>query len=745
MTLSALLLLLCFFTLSSAQNTDAVWIFGDNGGYDWNGTGSTITNSQISTGEGCASISDANGNLIMYTDGINVWRPGQVAPVFTGMTGHPSSTQSGVIIPKPGTDDYWIISVDFIGPTAGHLSEMAYFDADVTGSLLNSVAPGPGNNVLIENSSEKVAAYRKPCDPDTIWVVGHSMGTAANSGQFEIFAATSTGIVPMNRTLPDQFNSNPNNLTDMRKKGGVLRFNHSGTILASAVFEEHVEMIGFDPNTGNFVGTPFSFNTLPLPNSNISTTEVYGLEFSPDDQTLYLSITGSITVEDNSLWQYDVSLPTVAAIENSRIRLYSAGATASVTDTLHPAQIQLAPDGNIYVAMYRFGTPPRNESYLGRISNPNVGGVANFDYDAIAEPGNWVRLGLPTFLTEPIVLQEPVRLLCEGESVQLQTPAGTNHMWSPATDLSCTACQNPTASPTADITYTLQYTDLNGDCQTVEYPIDVEVCDPCADANLVAAFSHTTNSLTVDVQDLSTANGQSPVSYIEWNFGDGSGWIADIAGTDYSHTYAQSGTYTVCLHAAYFISPDICCHDTICVPVTVLLNPCDGFTANFLSGQIPSTLDVQFDDVSNPASNLAIWDFGDGSTMLTNGSGAPVFTHTYPGPGRYDVTLIAIYHPNGNLDSCCIDTLTRRIRVLDPGTFRIAPSVTSTEVEVQLLVKAPEAFVLRIYGMDGRAYRSVPIVENGALQLDVRDLVPGVYYVELQGNGERYVQKLIKR
>lgn len=725
---------LCLFVglWAMAQNHDRIWIFGTNGGYDWN-TNTAITNSAINTFEGCASISDASGNLLMYTDGITVW-DGNNAQVFTGMTGNASSTQSGVIVPRPGSDDYYIISVDFMGTGNGYNSRMAWYQADMVSGSLNSVGPAAGNT-MISNSSEKIAAYRKPCDPDTIWIVGHNW----TLGRYEVFAATNSGIASTGETTLDLFN-----VANTRSKLGALRFSHDGSVLASAVFDQHVELLGFDPNTGTFTGSNAIFNTDPPNNgASINLVEVYGLEFSPDDTQLYLSITGSGSVDDNSLWQYNVSSMVQATIESSRQSLYSAGTAAN---RLEPNQIQLAPDGNLYVAMRREGNPvtvPANSSFLGRISNPNVGGAANFNPTAIAGPATWVRRGLPTFLTEVQADTMETIALCVGESVELQSPIGSSgHNWTPNTDLSCTTCANPTASPLESITYSASFFDASGVCAVVEYPIDVVVCDPCDTLDLTAAFSHTSSSLTVNVQDLSTANGSDPVSYVEWNFGDGSGWIPAQAGASLSHTFPESGTYEICLHASYFVGENICCHDTICEMVEVVFDTCEGFTANFLSGQVPGTTDVIFEDVTSPASGISIWTFGDGTGQLTTGTGAGPFTHSYPGPGTYVVTLIAIDHYQDTL--CCVDTLIRRVNVIEPRAFRVSPTVTDGELEIAVLIHHPEEYQIRILNSEGQAVRQQQVMENGLLQMNIQSLVQGVYFVELTGNGARHVQKVIK-
>jgi len=78
-----------------------------------------ITNGQLSTNEGCSSISDANGNLLMYTDGRTIWNRNHQtmsnADYFnnTGLKGDPSSTSIGLIVPHPTNPDlYSVFTID---------------------------------------------------------------------------------------------------------------------------------------------------------------------------------------------------------------------------------------------------------------------------------------------------------------------------------------------------------------------------------------------------------------------------------------------------------------------------------------------------------------------------------------------------------------------------------------------------------------------------------------------------------
>lgn len=117
-----LILALCTACLSFAQNEASFWYFGNNAGLQFNtqdNSVTAITNGQIDTLEGCTSISDTDGNLLFYSDGQTVWnRNHQIMSngdysAGTGLLGDPSSTSSGLIVPKPNDPNkYYLFTVD---------------------------------------------------------------------------------------------------------------------------------------------------------------------------------------------------------------------------------------------------------------------------------------------------------------------------------------------------------------------------------------------------------------------------------------------------------------------------------------------------------------------------------------------------------------------------------------------------------------------------------------------------------
>jgi len=108
---------LIFFSLLSleafSQGEASNWFFGDKAGIKFN-MDNTITVLStdpspvgLRTNEGCSSYSTSTGDLLLYTDGRTVWDKNHIimpnGDYFggTGLMGDPSSTQSGIIVPKP--------------------------------------------------------------------------------------------------------------------------------------------------------------------------------------------------------------------------------------------------------------------------------------------------------------------------------------------------------------------------------------------------------------------------------------------------------------------------------------------------------------------------------------------------------------------------------------------------------------------------------------------------------------------
>jgi hypothetical protein len=181
---------LIFFLCGSlfAQNEAAIWYFGQNAGLDFNsGAPVALTDGALVTQEGCATISDATGSLLFYTDGITVWNRNHVPmPNGTDLLGDPSSTQSGIIVPYPGNIElYYIFTVH----DAGELEGLQYSMVDM--SLNGGLGDVTTKNIpLATPVAEKLTAVEHANGTD-IWVVAHGYG----NNDFLAYLVTPTGLV----------------------------------------------------------------------------------------------------------------------------------------------------------------------------------------------------------------------------------------------------------------------------------------------------------------------------------------------------------------------------------------------------------------------------------------------------------------------------------------------------------------------------------------------------------------------
>ncbi|QED37452.1 hypothetical protein FK178_06825 [Antarcticibacterium arcticum] len=187
-----------------AQREAAHWFFGDRAGLNFNSGFPVPQSGSLQTQEGSATISDRNGNLLFYTDGVQVYdRRHNRMPNGYGLNGDVSSTQSALIVPQPGNPGlYFIFTVDkpdYFGDGEDPIDGLNY---SVVNMSLNGgfgdVVPASKNTPLVtynsadalENeykSSEKISAVLH-ADGSSYWVVTH------HTNKFYAFKVTTAGV-----------------------------------------------------------------------------------------------------------------------------------------------------------------------------------------------------------------------------------------------------------------------------------------------------------------------------------------------------------------------------------------------------------------------------------------------------------------------------------------------------------------------------------------------------------------------
>lgn len=369
-----LLAILLISQYSFSQNQTNNWYFGYKAGLSFaSGTPVALTNGMLNTSEGCATISNANGNLLFYTDGITIYnRNHQVMVNGTGLMGDFSSSQSAVAFPIPGQDSlYYVFTV------STNLSGLKY-------SVVNmKKQAGLGEVVqknihLLDSAAEKLNAVRH-CNNRDVWVITQKFHTDA----YYAYLVTPAGV---NTTPVVSYTGNV--ITgDMTNSIGILKCSPDGKYIASAHSRAYdcTELMDFNNLTGQLTN-PRKLSVRPLLGSLFDVGS-YGVEFSNDSRLLYISSYYDIS-DRTYIHQFDLGQVTQTAIQASRVKI----------DSQYHRQyggMQLGPDGKIYVTELL-------HNYLSVINNPsNLGTACNFQRRTVYLGDinqHYSYIGLPTFL-----------------------------------------------------------------------------------------------------------------------------------------------------------------------------------------------------------------------------------------------------------------------------------------------------------------------------------------------------------
>lgn len=392
-----------------AQKEANNWYFGQGAGITFNsGSAVNVTDGQLYTLEGCSSISDANGNLLFYTDGRKVWNKNHVqmlnstAPLLKG---DPSSTQSGIIIPKPGNSTtYYIFTVDMqagmattFGDADGASNGLMYTEIDMTAdSGRGAVVLARKNVLLTKPTTEGLTAVRDANGTD-YWVVSHGV----NNNSYIAYHITASGV----NTTPVISNTGPVVVASTGYPhfgdgaAGYMKISPNGQKIAACHYRETKQVVLSDFNTSTGVVSNSDSASI---NFNSYSEGPYGVEFSNCNEYLYVTEDFTTYRPDSSdsypietrIWRFDLSAANV---------MTSKSLFQLVPNELVGA-LQLAPDGKIYCSKWiRSGTNINNYFYnygkhLHTINNPRLA-TATFTNDAVSLGIRASSSGLPPFIS----------------------------------------------------------------------------------------------------------------------------------------------------------------------------------------------------------------------------------------------------------------------------------------------------------------------------------------------------------
>lgn len=362
------------FSYGFTQLQNANWVFGDSIGLNFSDGIITPFNSNLPCWGTSAAISDAEGQLLFYTNGQSVFNKNHelmengdsliVYGAYNDVYPYVQFPQITSIIPKPNTSNMFYIFQPFGDPDT---SGIMYSEIDMNAEYgLGSVIFK--NNVLFlttdnwteaSSPSGKSVAVRHGNGRDwwMIYLFGNLFDLELYQYMMILFTPDGIDTTFFQQEFPDReidplyYGTNQ-----------YMAISNSGNLIAFPV-EDKIDIFQFDRCSGLI---EYAY-TLDLDNLNAA-----DVIFSPDDSKLYV-IAGGNTNTSQRIFQFCFTCGT--DVQETKTEIYKNTYGAYALNTL-----QLAIDGKIYFGYeYGYYSPVYEKTYvnthLSVINNPNLEGL----------------------------------------------------------------------------------------------------------------------------------------------------------------------------------------------------------------------------------------------------------------------------------------------------------------------------------------------------------------------------------
>lgn len=341
-----------------------VWYFGNHAGIDFNFSPPVaLSNSAMDAPEGCAVICDRNGETLFYTDGDKVYdkTDTEIADLIGG---DPLASQSAIIVPVPGDETlYYIFTNEAVNGGSTNMVKYSLFDIKQNGGLGAVVEQ---DIPLFSRSTERITASGN-------WLIIHESG----NNSFRAYPITPAGIgAPVVTAIGSDHLTTP-----LENNEGYMKLGPNNTLavaLSTPGVSNVIELFTLVDSSGVLIDYRKITLRQPAP-----TGQVYGVEFSPGGSKVFATV--SQPGGPSELFEY--FLDSVGGPHFKQI----------ITPAAELGAIQLAPDGNIYVAVNGTGS-----DFLGTITaSDDTTQFSSFTLNGFAlAAGTNSRLGLPNFIQQ---------------------------------------------------------------------------------------------------------------------------------------------------------------------------------------------------------------------------------------------------------------------------------------------------------------------------------------------------------
>lgn len=408
-----------------AQGEQDKWTFGSAGIDFSTGVPVPYPNNLAVSNEGCASVCDALGNILFYTNGFWIWNSDhELLPELTGgisgykrpvtpAIGYPalmpwtgsSATQSTAIAGMPGhSGKYYVFSLS----TGGQLY---YTRVDKSLNRGKGGIESDYKSIFLQAGLSEKLSIVKGCN--AIWVVVRSR----TKNEYKAFELNDTGIVT------EPVISDCGRLPVKWYHFGVIKFSPDGLRMAASCNEDYnnkggLELYDFDPQSGKL--------SHPLVLDSSSTKGYYyGACFSPDNSKLYAtssSFAYADTFYAGTLLQYNLSVASATDIIASRMLMYRNYVAAHNNF----GDLKRGKDGKMY-----FGD---GLSQVHCIDNPDAAGTACIIRSgAVVFSSGITYRGMPNDVAfiagKDSVSVRKIINVCFRDSVRLSAGIGKHYLW----------------------------------------------------------------------------------------------------------------------------------------------------------------------------------------------------------------------------------------------------------------------------------------------------------------------------
>ena len=318
-TLVFVLLIFMIRTLWS-QGENNIWYLGHGLGLDHNFTPpKVLTNGKLPNfNEGVSTYSDRTGQLLFYSNGVNIWnRNHEIMPNGSDLGGDRSSTQSVLFVQmpaQPGLIYVFTVSSGDINVTKKHIFQYSILDLNLDNGL-GDILPGQKVIPLGTGYSEKLLGIKGTCG--SAWVLLHKIGTQ----EIHAFRVSNMGIE--GPVISEVLQSTILQDTLLPNFRGAMKASPRGDQISFCVSDKHsiLEVFSFDNGTGIcYDGKLIEDVSDYVRDSNYGfDLNYYNSCFSPDGSLLYTIEQDQRNRQKYFLVQYDLSSGIEDSIKQSKL------------------------------------------------------------------------------------------------------------------------------------------------------------------------------------------------------------------------------------------------------------------------------------------------------------------------------------------------------------------------------------------------------------------------------------------